>query len=85
MSIEQVAYDALNLAKQNERDIDRHEKICAERYEGINETMREIKSLIKSAIGWGVSILLALLGFLLIQQFNDLKNQPAPPAAISAR
>lgn len=84
MSVEEIAYDALNLAKQNERDILQHEKICAERYLGINNSVAELKSLIKTGMGWGFSILMAMLGFLLVQQFNDLKTAaPQPPQAIS--
>lgn len=76
-----VAYEALNLGKQNSRDIEQHEDICAERYRNINNSMTkietsvdkqfgEIKDILKWAGGALFSVIIALLGFLATQQFN---------------
>lgn len=65
-----VAYDALNLAKQAVRDIESHEDICAERYAGIHDKIREIKSLIGWAGGSAFGIIIAVLGFLAIQMIS---------------
>ena len=71
MSVESVAYDALNLAKQNARDIEHHEDICAERYQGINNAIREIKGWMKWAGTSAFTIVIGMLGFLIVQQFHD--------------
>lgn len=89
-STARVAYDALNLAKQNERDINHHEDICAERYKNINDSMlaieqradkgfSEIKGILKWAGGALFSIILGLLAFLAQQQFvsNDTARKQA--------
>jgi len=65
-----VAYDALNLARQVERDIESHEELCAERYAGIHEKIHEIKSLIGWAGGVAFSIIVAVLGFLAVQMLS---------------
>ena len=76
-----IAYEALNLSKQNERDIEKHEDLCAERYANINITMAaieqradkgftEIKGILKWAGGTLFAIIISLLGFLATQQFN---------------
>ena len=41
--IASVAYDALNLSKQNERDIERHEAICAERYQKLETGIADLQ------------------------------------------
>lgn len=69
-STARVAYDALNLAKQNARDIENHEEICAERYAGIHASMGEIKNILKWAGGTLFSIIISLLAWLALQQFN---------------
>jgi len=80
VSIESVAYDALNLGKQNARDIENHEKICAERYAGIHTAIGELKASMATsnkefrgffwkAGGAAFSIILTALGFMLSQQF----------------
>jgi len=65
-----VAYQALTLARQANRDIEKHEDICAERYDGINKTMDEIKSILKWAGGFGFTVIITLLGFLAHAQFD---------------
>lgn len=42
-----VASEARHLSKQNERDIMRHEEICAERYAGINASVISLGDAIK--------------------------------------
>lgn len=60
----EVAYQALNLSKQNERDINAHEDLCAERYAHINTSISEIKGILKWAGTTGFLIIIGLLGFL---------------------
>lgn len=43
-----VAYEALNLSKQNSRDIEAHEDLCAERYDNIHKAIAEIKDTAKA-------------------------------------
>jgi len=59
-----VAYEALNLSKQNTQKIDAHEDLCAERYGHINSSIGEIKSILKWAGTTGFLIIIGLLGFL---------------------
>lgn len=77
-SVGSVAYRALNLAEQANRDIAKHEEICAERYAGIHTAVAELKTDLKAdtdkiwGFAWkvggaGFSILLAMIGFLIIQ------------------
>lgn len=80
MSIESVAYDALNLARENKRDITAHEDLCAERYNHIGQQMSEIKSFLKWFGGTSIIIIIGLLGFLSRAQI-DANNQ-AQRAAI---
>ncbi|AOR76549.1 hypothetical protein [Novosphingobium resinovorum] len=65
-----VAYQALNLARQNARDIEKHEDICAERYQGIHDAIDEIKGVLWKAGGGAFTVILGVLGFLLVQQLN---------------
>lgn len=67
---ESMAQQALYLAKQNARDIESHEDICAERYAGIHGAINEIKSTIKWAGTTGFAIIISVLGFLLMNQLN---------------
>lgn len=70
-----IAYDALNLAKQNARDIESHEDICAERYAGIHEKIREIKGVITWAGGLAFTVIIGILGFLASAQFSANDQQ----------
>lgn len=70
LSTASVAYEALNLAKQNARDIESHEDLCAERYGNINKSLGEVKGILKWAGTTLFGIIIALLGFLAAQQFN---------------
>jgi len=67
---ESVAYKALNLAKQNARDIEKHEDVCAERYQGIHDALDEIKGVLWKAGAGAFGIIITMLGFLLVQQLN---------------
>jgi len=80
VSIDQVAYDALNLGRQNARDIENHEKVCAERYAGIHTAIGELKISVATsnkefrgnfwkAGSLAFTIILGMLGFMLSQQF----------------
>ena len=70
-SVASIAYEARNKALQVERDIQAHEDLCSERYAGIHDKIREIKSLIGWAGGLGMSAILGLLGFLAVQTLHD--------------
>lgn len=81
-----IAYDALNLGKQNARDIEAHEDLCAERYRNINESIAELKSEFRSTsneqkqiLKWAgttaFGIIITMLGFLGVQVYNA--NQEA--------
>lgn len=74
-----VAWDALNLGKQNARDIEAHEDLCAERYNHINVSIGEIKGILKWAGGAAFGIIIGLLAFLAQAQFaaNDAAQKAA--------
>lgn len=78
-SASRVAYEALNLSKQNTRDIEAHEDLCAERYKNINTSISEIKSILKWAGTTGFVIIIGLLSFLAKAQFDA--NSTAQRAA----
>jgi len=65
-----VAYQALHLAKQNVRDMESHETICAERYAGIHKGIDEIKGVLWKAGAGAFGIIMAMLAFLVTQQLN---------------
>jgi len=67
---ESVAHQALKLAEKNEGDIVAHEKLCAERYGNINDSIREIKGFLKWVGGSAFLIIIGLLGWSLKQQVN---------------
>lgn len=62
-------------------EIANHEKLCAERYQGIRDDINEIKSSQKdmSKAAWGVAI--ALLAWGASQVYSDLKSH-APPVPV---
>jgi hypothetical protein len=61
--------------------IDAHEAVCAERYKNIHGRLDDVKRAQgrHELATWG--LLVAILGFLATQAYNDLKH---PPAAIAA-
>ena len=71
--------------------IEAHEDLCAERYQAINGTLMDLKSTSKdqARVQWGV--LLALLGFLALQVWNnsqariDRLEHPAPVQGVVVR
>lgn len=73
--IAEIAYEARNLARQNARDIEQHEDLCAERYAGIHDKIGEIKGMLKWAGGTGFSIIIGLVGFLAVQMFHQNEQQ----------
>lgn len=78
-SVAAIANQALKLAEQNENDIESHEKLCAERYGNINNSIREIKDILKWAGGAAFAIILGLLSFLATNTFqaNDAARKAA--------
>ncbi len=99
-STSEVAYEALNLARQNARDIEGHEDICAERYQNIHEKLGMIFRIIAWAGGTGFLLITGLLAFLAKTQFESIKAlqdaavqrtglleraQPLPPQVIIQR
>lgn len=95
-SVSEVAYEALNLARQNARDIEGHEDICAERYQNIHEKLGMIFRIIAWAGGTGFLLIMGLLAFLAKTQFESIRAlqsaavqrvsaQPLPPQVIIQR
>lgn len=93
--IGQDARAALELGRQNERDIESHEAICAERYTNINDKLSTIFKIIAWAGGTGFLLIMGLLGFLAKTQFESINalqkvtvqgleraQQPAPPPQV---
>lgn len=93
--VDQVARDDAAKALDN---IEGHERLCAERYGNINDTLKTIKSILGWAGGTIFTMLLATLGWLIVQQVSrndddkDLlraqieslaRQVPAQPAAAS--
>lgn len=90
--VDQVARDDARTALDN---IEGHEQLCAERYLNINETLKTIKSILAWAGTTIFGMLLATLGWLVVQSIdrNDgdkavlraqlelLQRQAAPAAA----
>lgn len=70
-----MAYQALNLARQNERDMESHETICAERYAGIHKGIDEIKGVLWKAGTGAFGLIMAMLAFLVVQQLNTNSKQ----------
>lgn len=70
-----IAYEALDLSKKNARDIESHEDLCAERYAGIHDKIREIKGVITWAGGFAFVTVVGILGFLAQAQFNANDQQ----------
>ena len=67
-AVDQVARDK---AQQALEEISGHEKLCAERYDNINETMKVIKSILGWAGGSLFAILIATLGWMISQQIQS--------------
>lgn len=64
--------------------IEGHEKRCEERQLSMGREIRDMKGNISGLTkgAWGVVI--AVLGFALVQIYSDLKEQPAPAAVAIA-
>lgn len=76
-----VAYEARNIAKDAARDIQSHEEICAERYEGIRATLVKMENSFDKQLGmiWKIlasvggtffTIIIGLLAFLAKTQWD---------------
>lgn len=66
-----TAYEALN-------KINAHEQLCTERYNNINMSLGDVKTGLKWLGGMMLSVLLAILGWSLMQQVNTVnRNQDA--------
>lgn len=65
---------AMAHAESAHAKIQSHEDICAVRYKALNDTLGELKEGAKHAtrVQWG--ILLAILGFLAVQVYDDLSE-----------
>lgn len=61
--------------------IEAHEDICALRYKAINDTLGELKATAKSHVRAAWGIVIALLGWMAIQLYNDHTRPEAPSAA----
>ena len=77
MSEQSVAYEALNLSRKNAQQIEAHEDLCAERYgfihqsiAGIDASVKEVKGVLWKVGGGAFSIIITVLGFLAVAQFN---------------
>lgn len=64
--ISAVAYEARNKAYQVERDQLNHEKLCAERYEGINTSLASLRSILLWGGGVFSTVVLGALGFMTV-------------------
>lgn len=69
-SASSVAYEALNLARSTQSDQEKHEDICAIRYQNINDSIADIKGWMKWAGGGAFTLIMSVLAFLAVAQFN---------------
>ena len=56
--VRQLAQAAMERASEAEHAIESHERLCSERYGNINETLRELRSIMKGT----VALLITALG-----------------------
>jgi hypothetical protein len=59
-----------------------HEKRCEDRYNGIHATVGEVKGVLT---GWRKAVwalVAAIIGFLVVQAYNDLRERPPAPSAV---
>lgn len=66
-----VAAKALELARINEKGLEAHEELCAERYKNIHEKIGEIKKWLTWAGTTGFTIIIALLAFMGKQLYDS--------------
>lgn len=57
--------------------IDGHEQLCAERYQNIHDTLGTMKTILGWAGGSIFSLLVATLGWLVVQQVNQNTDDKA--------
>lgn len=71
-----TAVDAVARARADEAHskIEGHEELCAERYKNINDTLGTIKSILGWAGGSIFAVLVAMLGWLSVQEINRISD-----------
>lgn len=78
-----ILYDALNMARHAQQQVDNHEEVCAERYKTIHESLTKLETsfdkqlgMIWKVIAWAGGsaflIVMGLLGFLAKTQFDQI-------------
>ena len=67
-----VAYEARELARQAQRDIESHEAVCAERYGNINDKLNMLFKIIAWAGGTAFLVVMGLLTYLAKTQFENI-------------
>lgn len=72
-----VAYEARNRANAAHDKIEAHEDLCAERYRNINESVAEIKNILKWAGSGIIGLMLTVLGWLVLQQIDNNRQDQA--------
>lgn len=68
--MDNTAQVAKTLAEKVERDAIAHELLCAERYRNIEKSIAEIKGIMKWAGSLVIMLILSVLGWSLVQQYN---------------
>ncbi|TCS14532.1 hypothetical protein EV278_107181 [Caulobacter sp. BK020] len=61
-----------------------HEDLCAERYGNIHAAITELKADSKQGRNALYGLVVALLGWLMLQVYSDLKSAARPPPAPAA-
>jgi phage-related minor tail protein len=72
-----MAEKALRMAEQAIARVDTHEKICAQRYDGIMSVILDVKKMASRHEVAAWSVVIALLAWLAVQVYGNLKP-PAP-------
>lgn len=70
-----VAYEARNRAEAAHDKMDAHERLCAERYQNINNSMSDLKTGLKWLAGLLLSVLIAVSGWSLTQQATSVTQK----------
>jgi hypothetical protein len=70
-----VSEDAKELALQAQAAINAHEQVCAERYAHIHASISRIEGVMKWVGGVIITLILAVLGWSLTQQYNANEAQ----------
>lgn len=70
-----VAYDARNKANAAHDKMEAHERLCAERYLNINNSITDLKTIIKWTCTLMISLIIGALGWSLTQQVDTVNQQ----------